>query len=133
MKGFKISRFWSIVLTFLAVYGLIKWGIPALSRYITTLPFPLPVPGTLMFMYMMLTAVALFLLVTFSDEFLQEFMRPVKKFLSGGYGKLLRLFGLTLAPVLAAWQIYDMTLEHTSAEHRMMGGLSGVSTNAIGG
>ena len=83
MMGFRINRFWSIVLTVVVVYALVKWGIPAASRQITTLPFPLSVPGTLMFIYMMLTVVALFLLVTFSDEYLNEFLDPIKKLLQG--------------------------------------------------
>ncbi|MCP4768224.1 MAG: hypothetical protein GY875_18380, partial [Gammaproteobacteria bacterium] len=48
---YKVNRFWSMVATLLIVYGLVKWGVPAISRQITTLPFPLSVPGTLMFIY----------------------------------------------------------------------------------
>ena len=110
MKGLGNSRFWSVILTFLIVYVLIKWGIPAASRVITTLPFPLPVPGTLMFMYMVLTGIALFLLVTFSDEHLKEFLRPIKKFLRGGYGKHPRTVGLLAVPLLAGWQMYDIVV-----------------------
>jgi mono/diheme cytochrome c family protein len=110
MRGQKINRFWSVVLTLLIVYGLVRWGIPAVSRYVTTLPFPLPVPGTLMFFYMTLTVIALFLLVTFSDEHMEEFLQPIRKFLCGGYGKVPRLLGLTAVPLLAAWQMYDITV-----------------------
>ena len=110
MKKFRIGVFWSVVLTFAIVFALVKWGIPAVSREVTTLPFPLPVPGTLMFIYMVLTAIALFLIVTFSDEYLENFMRPVRKFLSGGYGKIPRALVLTALPLLAAWQTYDMTV-----------------------
>ena len=49
MKNFKLGAFWSVVVTLVVVYVLVTWGIPALSRQITTLPFPLPVPGTLVF------------------------------------------------------------------------------------
>ena len=85
MKKLKIGGFLSVVLTLAVVYALVKWGIPAVSREVTTLPFPLPVPGTLMFFYMVLTIVALFLYVTFSEEGLSDFLRPVKKFLRGEY------------------------------------------------
>jgi mono/diheme cytochrome c family protein len=105
-----IGRFWSIVLTLLVVYGLIKWGVPAVAREITSLPFPLPVPGTLMFMYMVLTLVALFLLVTFSDEYMEEFLYPIRKFLRGGYGKIPRAAGLVVVPLIAGWQVYDVTV-----------------------
>jgi mono/diheme cytochrome c family protein len=109
MAKLKISRFWSIVLTLLIVYGLIKWGVPMVSRQITNLPFPLPVPGTLMFFYMVLTVVSLFILVTFSDEYLNEFLAPIKKFLRGEYGKAPRAAGLVMVPLLVGWQVYGVT------------------------
>ena len=55
MKKFGIGSFLSVIITLLAVYAFVKWGIPAASREITSLPFPLPGPGTLMFFYMVLT------------------------------------------------------------------------------
>ncbi|MDA9983394.1 c-type cytochrome [Gammaproteobacteria bacterium] len=108
MAKFRINRFWSIVLTFFVVYALVKWGIPALSRNITALPFPLTVPGTLMFIYMVLTLIALFMLVTFSDEYMEEFLRPVKKFLRGGYGKIPRSLALVAVPLIVSWQTYEI-------------------------
>ncbi|MCP4377166.1 MAG: hypothetical protein GY794_13450, partial [bacterium] len=90
MKMYKVNRFWSMVAALLIVYGLVKWGVPAISRQITALPFPLSVPGTLMFIYMTLTVVALFMLVTFSDEYMAEFMHPIKKLLRGEYSSVLR-------------------------------------------
>ena len=106
----KINRFWSVALTLIVVYALVKWGIPALSRHITALPFPLSVPGTLMFIYMVLTVIALFLLVTFSDEYLHEFLHPVKKFLRGEYGNLLRNAVLVLIPFVIGWQVYEIVV-----------------------
>jgi mono/diheme cytochrome c family protein len=110
MGKFKIGRFWSVVLTLLIVYAAIKWGVPAASREITALPFPLPVPGTLIFMFMVLTVVALFLFVTFSDENLEEFLRPIRKFLRGEYGKIPRLGVMSVIPFVVAWQVYDITV-----------------------
>lgn len=104
----KIGRFWSVVITIVVVYMLVKWGIPALSRQITSLPFPLTVPGTLMFIYMALTGVALFLFITFSEEHLEEFLRPIKKFLRAEYGKLPRAAALVAVPIFAGWQAYDV-------------------------
>ena len=105
MKKPRTMRFWSVVLTLLLVYALVKWGIPTVSREITELPFPLTVPGTLMFIYMLLTVVALFLLVTFSDEHLEEFLYPIRRFLRGEYGKVTRAAGLVLVPALVGWQV----------------------------
>jgi len=110
MKKLKISSFLSVVLTLAVVYALVKWGIPAISRKVTTLPFPLPVPGTLMFFYMVLTLIALFMFVTFSEEGMNDFLRPVRKFLRGGYTKILRTVILTAIPALAGWQVYDLTV-----------------------
>jgi len=106
--NFRVNKFWSVAITFIVVYGLVKWGIPALSREITALPFPLSVPSALMFIYMTLTVIALFLFVTFSDENMEEFLHPVKKFLRGDYSRLTRNLALGLFPLLAGWQVYGM-------------------------
>jgi hypothetical protein len=107
MGRFRIGRFWSVVLTLLVVYALIKWGVPAASRMITALPFPMPVPGTLMFIFMVLTVIALFLLVTFSDEYMEEFWRPIRRLLRGEFGKVPRALVLTVIPFVVAWQVYE--------------------------
>lgn len=110
MGSVRIGRFGTIVLALLVIFSLVKWGIPAASRQITGMPFPLPVPGTLVLFYMVLTLVALFLFVTFNDANLNEFMRPVRRFIEGGYGKKLRLAVLAMLPLLAGWQVYDATV-----------------------
>ncbi len=108
MKKLRIGSFLNVVITLLAVYAIVKWGIPAISREITTLPFPLPVPGTLMFFYMMLAIIALFLMVTFSEDGLNDFLRPIKKFLRGGYTKIFRNVALVAIPALIGWQVYEL-------------------------
>ncbi|MCP5087947.1 MAG: cytochrome c, partial [Rhodobacteraceae bacterium] len=106
----RIGTFPMVVIVLVAVYALTKWGIPAFSRQATSLPFPLPVPGTLMFFYMTLTVIALFLMVTFSEEGLTDFLRPIKKLLRGGYTKIARAIVLLAIPALAGWQAYDLTV-----------------------
>ncbi len=110
MKSLKINRFWSMVATLLVVYAFVKWAVPAISREITALPFPLSVPGTLMFIYMTLTVVALFMLVTFSDEYMAEFMRPVKKLLRGEYTSIVRSIVLVVVPLIVGWQVYEVVV-----------------------
>ena len=110
MKKLRIGSFLSVVISLALVYALVKWGIPAVSREVTSLPFPLPVPGTLMFFYMTLTIIALFLMVTFSDEGMNDFLRPVRKFLRGGYGGITRTMVLTAIPALVGWQVYEITV-----------------------
>ena len=109
MKPIRLGSFLSVVLTLLVVYAAVKWGIPAVSREVTTLPFPLPVPSALMFIYMVLMVIALFLFVTFSDEGLGDFLRPVNKFLRGGYGRISRAVILTAIPAVIGWQAYEVT------------------------
>ncbi len=110
MGKFRIPPILSVTLTLVVVYALIKWGIPAASRAITALPFPLPVPGTLMLMYMVLTLIALFMLVTFSDTSLDAFMGPIWRFLRGEFGKVPLVLVLVAAPLLIGWQVYDVKL-----------------------
>ena len=108
MGKFYIPRTLTVLLTIAAVYGLIKWVIPAASRSITALPFPLPVPGTLVFFYMVLTLVAMFMLVTFSDRNIDEFMGPIWRFMRGDFGRAPRLAALVAIPLLVGWQVYDV-------------------------
>ena len=104
----KIGAFWITLGAVVLIYGLVKWVIPFASRQITGMPFPLPVPGTLMLFYMVLAIVALFLYTTFSDEGLKEFLAPVKSFLRGDYGKRPRSIVLGIIPVFIGWQVYDL-------------------------
>ncbi|MCP5037345.1 MAG: hypothetical protein GY945_07065 [Rhodobacteraceae bacterium] len=106
----RIGTFPIVVIVLVAVYAAAKWGIPAFSRQVTGLPFPLPVPGTLMLFYMTLAVIALFLMVTFSEEGLTDFLRPIRKLLSGGYGQIARGLVLLAVPAIAAWQVYELTV-----------------------
>jgi mono/diheme cytochrome c family protein len=107
MGKFNIPRTLAVLLTIAVTYGVIKWAIPAASREITALPFPLPVPGTLVLFYMVLTLIAMFMLVTFSDRNIDEFMGPVWRFMRGDFGKAPRLAALVAIPLLVGWQVYD--------------------------
>ena len=110
MGKFRIPPVLTVALTLIVTYALIKWGIPAASRSITTLPFPLPVPGTLMLMYMALTVIALFMLVTYSESSLEAFMGPIWRLMRGGFGKAPLLLVLAAVPLLVGWQVYDVKL-----------------------
>ncbi|MFQ5437850.1 MAG: c-type cytochrome [Paracoccaceae bacterium] len=110
MKKFKLGGFLTVVLTLIIVYSFAKFAVPAISRQITSLPFPLPVPGTLMFFYMTLTIIALFMIVTFSEEAFEDFNRPIRKFLQGGYGKIPLIIVLVGLPLLGGWVAYQQTV-----------------------
>ena len=110
MNELRINRFWSIIATVVLVFAAVKWLIPAASRQLTGQPFPLTVPGTLVFIYMVLVLIALALLVSFSDEHLEEFLHPIRKFLRGEYGRIPRAAGLIILPLLIGWQVYQTAL-----------------------
>jgi len=103
----RLNKFWTTVLTIIVIYLIVKFGIPAVARQVTGLPFPLPVPGALIFIYMVLTLVAMFLLVTFDDGPLNEFLRPIKRFLRGDFTKPVRNIGIILISLAVGWYIYD--------------------------
>ena len=112
----KVGFFWSSVLFLAVIFGIVKWIIPMASRKITGfVEFTLPVPGTLIFIYMTLALITLFLYITFSDEGLDEFLAPVKKFLAGDYGTLPRTIVLVLVPLIAGFSVYDVTVPKVSA------------------
>lgn len=111
----RINSFWSVVLLLIFIYLIVKFGIPAFSRELTGMPFPLPVPGALIFIYMVLAIIAMFLLVTFDDGPLDEFMRPIKRFLRGDFGKPVRGAGIVLISAAAGWYVYDNVVPKIAA------------------
>ena len=102
-----VNRFWTVVATLVAVIVIVEWLIPAASRSITGLPFPLTVPRALVLIYMVLTIVALFLFVTFSDENLEEFWRPIRRFLNAEFGKTPLMVVMISVPLIIGWQTYE--------------------------
>ncbi|MBI5039347.1 MAG: cytochrome c [Nitrospirae bacterium] len=113
--GFKLGRFWSTLITLCIIYLIIKWVIPFVSRWLTGLPFPLPVPGTLALFYIMLTIIALYVYISFSEERLEEFLTPIRRLLLGMYGSRTRTVVLAIIPLLFGWQIYSATVPKVSS------------------
>lgn len=111
----KLGQFGSVAVAFLVIYAIIKWGIPLVSRQITGLPFPMPVPGTLILFYLVLTIAALYIYISFSEERQEAFLAPVIKLLLGGYGSAARALVLAIVPVLVGWQIYSTTVPKISS------------------
>ena len=113
--GFRVGFFWNIIIAIVVIFAVVKLVIPFVSRRVTGMPFPLPVPSTLVLFYMVLALLALFLYVTFSEEMLAEFTGPVKRFLKGGFGMLPRNIVLALVPLVVGWQVYDFTASKSTA------------------
>lgn len=111
----RLNKFWTTVLSIIVIYLIVKFGIPAVARQVTGLPFPLPVPGALIFIYMVLTLVAMFLLVTFDDGPLNEFLRPIKRFLRGDFSKPVRAIGIVLISLAVGWYVYDNVVPKITA------------------
>ncbi len=101
----KFPIFLGCVITFIVVYLLFKFVAPWASAEIVGKDRPLPLPSTLMLIYLILTAVALAIFVTTSKANIDEFKRPIVNFLKGqGF---LRLGVLILLPVLAGGVAYQ--------------------------
>lgn len=111
----RLNIFWSTVITLIIVYGLIKWAIPLVSRWITGLPFPMSVPGTLMLFYMVLAVAALFIYITFNEKRLEEFLDPVKRLLIGEYGVRTRAVILGVIPLIVGWEVWSTTAPKVSS------------------
>src|SRR3990167_10146828 len=111
MNGKKrIGQFGGVIITLFIIYLLIKWGIPFISRKITCIDFPLPVPGTLMIFYMVLILIATFIYITSSEEKLKEFLNPIQKMLRGEYGDKTRSATLTVIPLIVGFSVYSSTV-----------------------
>lgn len=110
MNRFGKNFFWIVAGNLIAIFLMVKYVVPMISRKITSLPFPLPVPGTLMLFYMVLAILALYLYVTFSDEGLAAFSRPINALLRGDHGNRTRSVILGIVPCLVGWQIYEATV-----------------------
>ncbi len=106
----RYNRVWPVVITIGVVLVLVEWVIPAASRQITELPFPLTVPRALMVIYMVLTIIALSLFVTFSDEYLEDFWHPIRRFLRGDFGNMPRNAALVIVPLLVTWWVFDLKM-----------------------
>jgi mono/diheme cytochrome c family protein len=108
----RISLFWHAVITMAIIVIIIKLVIPYASMWITGKPQPLPVPATLMIMYILVTVAGLFVFITTSEENIQEFLQPIVHFLRGGQPGamgMIRLVALFLIPIGAGWIAYQQT------------------------
>ena len=101
------NTFWSSLLVLAAVVVLVKWIIPAVSRYLTGLPFPLTVPASLQALYIGLALIGLVVYVTYSDAHMKEFWQPIARLLRAEYGTRPRLAVLLIVPLLTAGWVYE--------------------------
>ena len=101
MKQGALGR--SIVLV-IAMYVFLKFVLPLITA---------PLPASLIFLYIALTATGAFIIGTISGKSMEEFMGPIWRFLSGnisGPVKAARPLVLLLFPLLVGWQTYTSTV-----------------------
>jgi len=107
-KGF--SLFLGSVLTLLIVYLIFKFLAPYVSMKIVGRDRVLPLPASLMFIYLVLTTIGLAIFITTSDQKMDAFMEPIHAFLRGGQKGLfgmLRGLVLVMIPLLVGWGTYS--------------------------
>lgn len=110
-----IGQFGRIAITLSVIYFIIRWGIPFLTRKVTAMDFPFPVPGTLMIFYIVLILIVSFIYLTSSEKRLQEFLFPIKRLLKGEYGEKTRLITMTAIPLIFGFSIYNFTAPKVSS------------------
>ncbi|MFQ5882214.1 MAG: c-type cytochrome [Candidatus Methylomirabilales bacterium] len=110
------SLFWSTLLSLIATYLLLEYGLPYLTMVMTGSDRWMPVPRTLMAMFMILAIVGALVYVSTSDEKLEEFERPILAFLRGDqdgrwptWAKVTRMASLVAIPIFVGGFVYSQT------------------------
>lgn len=113
---FKLSLFWSTVISLIATYLLLEYGFPYLTMVVTGSGQWMPVPRTAMAMFMILALVGALVYISVSDEKLEEFRRPILAFLRGdqdgrwpAWARGARIAGLVALPILLGGFVYSQT------------------------
>jgi mono/diheme cytochrome c family protein len=68
-----------------------------------------------MVFYMTLMTAALFIYVSFSEDRMQEFLAPIVKLLTGGFGAAPKILVLVAVPLFAGYQVYDSVVPKVSS------------------
>ena len=115
----RVSLFWSTVIILTVTYLFLRFGVAYLSQLITGAEHPLPVPGALMMIYLILVVSGLAVHIGMNDENQREFTTPIVRFLRGpesaepGDQRLFRtarLAGLIIIPLLVGLLVYSQTV-----------------------
>ena len=100
MKKRKVPALLSSIGGLVAILLGIKYLTPIISQKVTGLDLPLPVPGTLMWFYIILLSIGTFVYVSSDDEMLEEFISPIRKMFRAEYGSAARLITIILVPLV---------------------------------
>lgn len=114
----QLSIFWIVVITVVATYLLLLFGVPYISMLIVGGSSPLPVPGALMGIYVALILIGVFVYLAADEARLKEFWGPIEALLRGREviqttGDRLFNIGRWVAfvavPLGAGWAVYTNT------------------------
>ena len=75
--------FHATVISTVSIFVFLKWGFPYVSQILAGSENPLPVPGSLMASFMILTFVSAAVYLSITEERLSEFKRPVVDLIKG--------------------------------------------------
>lgn len=114
----RVPLFWSVVTAVVVVWVCLAYVLPYAAMWVTGRDRPLPIPGAVFAIYLVLTLVGSAVYVTISDESIREFLRPLLAFLRGpepGAGRAGtlrrgRLAVLLAAPLVAGGAVYARAL-----------------------
>lgn len=108
--------FWSVVLSIIFVYLILVWGTPILTMLMIGTERWLPMPRTLLIMFMILALVGALIHITTTDDRIEQFKGPILTFLRGdqdgtwpAWARWGRLAGLIVLPILAGGFVYVQT------------------------
>ncbi len=112
----QLPLFWTTVISIVVTYLLLEYGFPYLTMLVTGSEQWMPVPRTLMAMFMILAVVGAGVYVSTSDEKLEEFERPILAFFRGDQDKrwpawanTARRASLIAIPLLVGVLVYAQT------------------------
>ncbi|MBI2357343.1 MAG: cytochrome c [Deltaproteobacteria bacterium] len=112
----RLPLFWSAVVTIVVVYLILVLGTPLLTTLMVGTERWIPMPRTLLIMFIIVVLVGIVTHVTTTDKRIEEFKGPVLSFLRGdqdgkwpAWARWGRLAGLIVLPILLGGFVYTQT------------------------
>ncbi len=114
----RLPLFWSVVVTLVGTYLLLQFGVPYASMLIAGRSDPLPVPGALMGIYLILILIGVFVYLAADEARLKEFWAPIEALLRGRDAarttsdrlfNAMRWAALVAVPLGVGWVVYAST------------------------
>ncbi len=115
----RVSLFWSTVIILIVTYLFLRFGVAYFSQFITGAEHPLPVPGALMVIYLILVLGGLGVHIGMNAENQREFTTPVARFFRGPQPgdpgdrrlfRMARLGVLIFIPLLVGLLVFTQTV-----------------------